>query len=461
MKTPFLIIGGGLSGLAAAIRLSHYCQDVLLLEQHSRIGGLNSYYYRNKHVLETGLHAITNYAPPEEKRAPINKLFRQLKIKRSSIKLHQQLKSEIIFSKHASLLFSNDEDLLISQIEEVFPESSSRFINLVEEIKVHNPFLPTKFTSTKKVLETKLQNPLLVEMLLCPLCYYGSSIENDMDYNQFVIMFKSIFLEGMFRPEGSMKDFLDTLRYHFERNGGKLMTGKKVTKILCTGKTVHGVELADGEIIETDHILSTIGYEETLELLDAPSPANAMGRLGFIESIFLVPANSATNLPKDKTILFFNTQEHFHYQRPSEPVDFTSGVLCFPQNFVKAEQKDTTEIRVTHLANYHQWNNAYQSRENYKEMKNISSEKSVAVAEKIIGNFSHNIVYKDTFTPVTIKRYTSKKEGAIYGNPLKIKDGDIGYQNLFLAGTDQGFLGIIGSMLSGVSIANQHFLPKI
>jgi phytoene dehydrogenase-like protein len=75
--------------------------------------------------------------------------------------------------------------------------------------------------------------------------------------------------------------------------------------------------------------------------------------------------------------------------------------------------------------------------------------------------FTHSIVFEDTFTPVTIERYTSKHMGAIYGNPIKIKDGDIGFKNLFLAGTDQGFLGIVGSMLSGVSIANQHILPKL
>ena len=86
---------------------------------------------------------------------------------------------------------------------------------------------------------------------------------------------------------------------------------------------------------------------------------------------------------------------------------------------------------------------------------------SLAVAEKILGNFAEDIVYRDTFTPLTIERFTAKKEGAIYGNPSKIKDGDIGYDNLFLAGTDQGFLGIVGAMLSGVSIINQHILTRI
>ncbi len=37
----------------------------------------------------------------------------------------------------------------------------------------------------------------------------------------------------------------------------------------------------------------------------------------------------------------------------------------------------------------------------------------------------------------------------------------MGYENLVLAGTDQGFLGIVGAMLSGVAMVNRHILSKI
>ena len=60
MQASFVVIGGGLSGLAAAIRLARYNENVLVLERHSRVGGLNSYYYRNNRLFETGLHAIRN-----------------------------------------------------------------------------------------------------------------------------------------------------------------------------------------------------------------------------------------------------------------------------------------------------------------------------------------------------------------------------------------------------------------
>ena len=77
---------------------------------------------------------------------------------------------------------------------------------------------------------------------------------------------------------------------------------------------------------------------------------------------------------------------------------------------------------------------------------------------KIVGNYGRDIVYQDSFTPLTIERFTGKDQGAVYGSPVKIKDGRTPMQNLFIAGTDQGFLGIVGSMLSGVTIVNQHLL---
>ncbi|MDR0351337.1 MAG: NAD(P)-binding protein, partial [Puniceicoccales bacterium] len=45
-KYDSIIIGAGLSGLAAGIRLAQFGKKVLLLEKHYDIGGLNSFYNR-------------------------------------------------------------------------------------------------------------------------------------------------------------------------------------------------------------------------------------------------------------------------------------------------------------------------------------------------------------------------------------------------------------------------------
>lgn len=461
MKVPFLIIGGGLSGLAAAIRFARYSPDVLLLEQHHRLGGLNSYYSRNNQLFETGLHAITNYASKEKKQAPLNKLFRQLKLSRKDFVLYPQIQSEIHFSRQNRLLFSNDFALLKEQVCEKFPESASGFLRLVDEIDLFDPFIPSPFRSAKKFLLSFLGDKVLTEMLLCPLMYYGSSVENDMDLSQFIIMFRSIFQEGMFRPAGTMKDFLESLHNHFLAFGGKTSLQCRVKKILYSGTRAHGVELDDGQQIKCDYLLSTVGLSETLQLLDKKDIYSSEKRLGFVESIFLVDAKAAPHLPKDRTILFFNTPSRFNYARPETAVDFDSGVICLPGNFLGRPKLDSVEIRTTHLANFHIWKKLRKSNGLYASTKQDIARITQEIAEKYIGRFSDLVSFQDTFTPLTITRFTAKKEGAIYGCPTKIKDGTIGFSNLFLAGTDQGFLGIVGSMLSGVSMVNQHILPKL
>jgi phytoene dehydrogenase-like protein len=461
VKVPFLVIGSGLSGLAAAIRYARFSPDVLILEKHTRIGGLNSFYYRNGTLIETGLHAITNYADPKNKKAPLNQLFRQLKLNRKQFLIREQMVSEICFPNRESLIFSNNFEIFHEQVISKFPHSAQGFVNLLAAIDSFDPFQPKAFLSAKTFLLHHLKDPLLVDLVLCPLMFYGSSIENDMDFGQFVIMFRSIFQEGMFRPQGTIKDFLDLLFNHYEHFGGKIRLQSPVVRILHENNRASGVALETGEVIRCDKMLSTIGYSETMKLLGHETSDDSGNRLGFVESIFQLPVSHRKRLPCDRTIIFYNTSEKFLYERPRDSVDYNSGVICFPSNFKGVEPHGYFEIRATHLANYFSWKSLQKDRASYLAKKAETSRRSSETIEKIIGKFRGNIVYEDTFTPLTVERFTAKKEGAIYGSPKKFKNGKMGYDNLFLAGTDQGFLGIIGSMLSGVSMVNQHILPAL
>ena len=462
MHSRFLVIGAGLSGLAAAIRLARFNENVLLIEKHSRAGGLNSYYYRDSYLFETGLHAITNYAPRSVKKAPLNRLLRQLKISRDELNFHQQIRSEINFSGEHTLLFSNDFKELLSEIEKKFASNADAFSRLVKKINEYDPFRPAPYISSREVLQSFIDDPRLVDMILCPLLYYGSSWENDIDFSQFVIMFRSIFLEGMFRPAGSIKQFLDILLDKLEHFGGRIRFGSGVQCISYKDNKVDAVILDNDERITCDFIVSTVGSEETEILLGRKPCASAAKRLCFIENIFQLPFSSRSALPSDRTCIFYNNSERFAYREPSESVDLSSGVICLPFNFQGLDGvRDFVEVRTTHLANFDIWHTVSADRHRYEQLKQEKARISSAIAEKIIGPFSDQITFQDTFTPITIQRYTGKIQGAIYGSPVKIKDGRTDYQNLIIAGTDQGFLGIIGSMLSGVSMVNQHILSRL
>src|SRR5687767_7158107 len=99
MHYDVAIIGAGMSGLAAGVRLAHFGRRVCILEKHSVWGGLNSFYKKDGHHFDTGLHAVTNYVPPGYKgpRPPLSRVMRQLRIKAEDIELDPQTYSEIVF----------------------------------------------------------------------------------------------------------------------------------------------------------------------------------------------------------------------------------------------------------------------------------------------------------------------------------------------------------------------------
>lgn len=451
-----IIIGGGLSGLAAGIRAARFGQKVLILEQHWQPGGLNSYYYRQGHVLETGLHAMTNYAPPEVKNAPLNRLFRQLKLSRKKFVTRQQFCSEIVFPD-LSLCFSNDLEMLIQEIAEKFPAAIDDFLHLVERVREFNPFAAGPWRSAREFLTGILHNRKLEDMLLLPLMVYGNSEEHDMDLAQFVIMFQALFLEGFFRPRDTIKELLEMLVDQFKRFDGEIRYRARVDTLRAKGNRFHSVVLEDGQEITCDAVLSTVGIPGTARLsgwkLDK---ARYSGRMSFMETISLIPQSKRGKLKNDRTIIFYNNRTELSYCRPREAIDPAWGVICFPENFEGIGEVDPFQVRVTNAANYEAWLGLEQ--EAYNELKQQCVARSVEQVRKIVGNYQEDVVYIDSFTPLTIERFTSKAEGAVYGSPVKMKDGRTPYDNLFIAGTDQGFLGIVGSMLSGVSIVNQHLL---
>jgi phytoene dehydrogenase-like protein len=85
-------------------------------------------------------------------------------------------------------------------------------------------------------------------------------------------------------------------------------------------------------------------------------------------------------------------------------------------------------------------------------------DRMVASAVRFIPDFRSRVIETDMFTPTTIRRYTGHENGAVYGAPHKQLDGRTHLDNVFLCGTDQGFCGIVGSIISGIAMANRHCL---
>ena len=493
------IIGAGLSGLAAGIRCAYFEKNVHVFERHTTIGGLNSFYRLRRRDHDVGLHAVTNYAPPGTRRGPMAKLLKALRLRWDDFALRPQLGSRIAFPE-ASLAMSNDAELLRSEIASRFPGQIDGFDRLRAHVLAFDAVaLDQEPLSAREVVGEYLSDRLLIDMLFCPLSYYGSAVPGDMDFSQFCIMWAAVFEEGFARPYGGVRPLMKTIVKQFREFGGQLHLRQGVRRIVTEGEQAIGLVLDDGTEVTADRILSSAGALETARLckVDLPAapprqaptaqtstsaafdvsqmPPPPEERLGFCESIYVLD-RSVRDLGSRDTIVFFggfanladphvnpdDDHSRFRYEVPQHAIDSGSGVICSPNNFAYDPSEgdpaaDLPEgiLRVTCLANPGFWTTADDA--TYEAAK-VEALQQLAEAAAPLSlhplECAAQVLDTDLFTPRTVAKYTGHPHGAIYGAPKKHLDGATEFENLQLIGTDQGFLGIVGAMLSGISIAN-------
>lgn len=456
-----IIIGAGMSGLAAGIRLAYYDQKVCILERHTTIGGLNSFYRLRGRDYDVGLHAVTNFTPKGAKKGPLAKLLRQLKFHWDDFALAPQIGSQIAFPG-VRLNFANDISLLECEIADAFPSQRDNFQRLLARIVDYDDLNDELFhLSSRQILEEIFTEPLLVEMLLCPLMWYGNAREEDMDWGQFCIMFRSVFLEGFCRPLAGVRLILKNLVRRFREVGGELKLRSGVSRIKVDGDQAVGVVLDNGQEITGRRILSSAGLVETMRMCDhltAAEPARA-GRMSFIETVSVLD-RPPKELGYDRTIVFFNDSEKFDWRPPDDTLcDVRTGVICSPNNYAYppgAGELPDGVIRITAIADHDRWS---QLDEPHYEVEKLRwYDRTSASAVRFVPDFRSHVIETDMFTPKTIRRFTWHDNGAVYGAPEKRLDGTTHLKNLFLCGTDQGFVGIVGSIISGIAMANRHCL---
>ena len=250
------------------------------------------------------------------------------------------------------------------------------------------------------MLAGTLGDPLLREMLLCPVMFYGSASEHDLDWASFSVLFRSIFLEGLSRPRGGIRVVIKHLVRRFKELGGEIRLRAGVKQIVSDNDRAVGVILDDGTEISARQIISSAGVNETLRLCPCESgvagversepPASSSGKLTFIESICTLDCQPR-ELGYDETIVFYNSSEKFNYAQPTDLADLTSGIVCSPNNYCytdgpgKVEPAEGT-VRLTALANYDRW--MALAPEEYQAQKHLWHERLLETAATVRARLS-------------------------------------------------------------------------
>ncbi|MEM1026021.1 MAG: NAD(P)/FAD-dependent oxidoreductase [Myxococcota bacterium] len=456
MQFDVVIVGAGLSGLAAGIRLAQYEKKVLILEKHYLWGGLNSFYKRSGHLFDVGLHALTNWAEPDApkgRRNPLQRVLRQLRLRREDLDLVPQGRSSIRVGGE-ELVLTNDFEAIVEEVARLFPGERDGFVRLAQDLESYPAAMENRvFISSRERLQDYLHEPLLIEMLLCPMFFYGNAKEHDIDWWELGVLFNSILREGLGRPSAGMRPFLAQLRQRFSDLGGELWTRSAVQAIHSKDDGV-AVEITGKGTVHGRSVLSSAGSRETERLLGR-QPTERDPRLGFAETIWVLDRPLA-ELGFEDCVTFFSHGDRMIWEDPETDVDLRSGVLCCPNNYPDASEPKAPILRATHLASSRRWFD--KSEEQYGRDKEAFVRGSTESVSALVGPYRPHVRFTDAFTPRTIHRFTGHEGGAIYGAPRKHRNAETGSKGVYLIGTDQGMSGIVGAMLSGVTVANERIL---
>ena len=213
---------------------------------------------------------------------------------------------------------------------------------------------------------------------------------------------------------------------------------------------------------EGKQVLSSAGYVETMRMCDdiRRVDQSEAGRMSFVESVSVLDCKPS-DLGFDETIVFFNDSDQFHWHDAETVVDCRTGVVCSPNNYLyESDDEDASlpdgVMRITAIANFDTWTSMEEAQYALEKLKRY--DEVCASAVRFVPDFRGHVIDTDFFTPKTIRRFTWHDNGAVYGAPRKRLDGTTDVENLYICGTDQGFVGIVGAIVSGISIANQHLL---
>jgi all-trans-retinol 13,14-reductase len=262
--------------------------------------------------------------------------------------------------------------------------------------------------------------------------------------------------------------------------GGEVMTNAEVVKINCNSEKITSVQLANGDVIESDCFISNIHPQSTLEKMDTPLIRKAYRtRISELE-------NTISNFTiyikfKKEATPYLNYNYYFYEQDDVWKKQFYDPKQ-WPENFLYMHQcvedqaifADSAElIGYMRYEEVKQWENTTIGKrgQDYLEFKEEKAWKLLQKLEKCFPGINAAIDTCYTSSPLTYRDYTATKEGSMYGIA---RDKNFPAQtlvsqrtkipNLFMTGQNinsHGILGVtIGAMITCAEFLGMNHIIK-
>lgn len=404
------VIGGGLGGMTAANRLARLGHSVLLLEQHTMLGGLATWFKRKGYIFDVALHGF-----PVGMKKTCRKYW-----SREIADLIVPLKDIRFDNPQFSLQTTFDEIDFKRLLREHFGISQETIDAFFADVRGMNFFDDQRMT-TRGLFEKYFPGRAdVVRFLMEPITYANGSTLDEPAIT-YGIVFSNFMSKGVYTFEGGTDRLLDMMGKELIANGVDIRTRALVEKVEVEDGSVSGL-VVNGQTVRARSVLSNANLLTTVRDMvgDEHFPA------AFFEEAEEVRINNSScqvymairrgeSIDHIGDLLFTSTVDHFDAVAICAR-HITSRTFSVYYPYTRPGLEQYTVVASTN-ANYGDWGGL--SDDEYAASKADLIEDTLNALTKYIPNIRDIVDHVEAATPKTFERYTRHIRGSSFGTKFE------------------------------------------
>lgn len=492
-----VIIGSGIGGLTTAALLSDLGWKVCVLEQHYTAGGYTHSYDRNGYEWDVGVHYIGDVgiqtrtwkmfdflSGGELKWAPMDDEYDRFHVGErvvSAIKGKQQFRENLCRHFPAETKAIDGYMRLLDRVGKALPAYAMRKLLKPWQYVLAWPYLKFKipallFRNTHEVLSELTSD----QDLIAVLCGQWGDMGLPPKRSAFMVhaMIARHYMHGGYYPVGGSWRIAETIIPRIQQTGGEVFTYAKVKQILLRGRTVTGLQMADGHRIDCDCVISSAGVSNTFSRLLPTDAVRGAGYEKLLKQVRPSVAHLGVYIGLKETAEQLGLPKTNYWIYPDN--DFDGAVESFMDDpeapfpvvyisFPSAKDPDyarrrpgTATIEIVAPAPFgwfEKWHGTAwgQRGEEYEAFKDRLAERLLSHVYDKLPQLNGKIDYYEVSTPLSTEYFCAYEKGELYGlehDATRLRQNWLGprtrFNGLWLTGQDVLTCGVTGAMMAGL-----------
>jgi phytoene dehydrogenase-like protein len=434
MSKSIVIIGAGISGLAAGVYARMNGYEVRIVEAQSLPGGMCTSWKRKGYLIDGSCHWVTGSGPA----GSFYKVWRELGAIQGRRYVDYECFASFTGTDGRVFRLYTDIDRLERHMKELSPSDAApaeelcglirkfasfgmpvgkpaELMNVWDGIKMARWFAPWMklFAQTGSLtvssFSARFKDPLIRDGIANAM--YGASES----LFPLIMTMGTMSLKTAGYPLGGSLEFAKSIEDRFLKLGGAVHYGARVDKVLERSGRATGARLSDGTVIEADYVISACDLRATLyglldgkridpvhrELLDSGTLMNPMLQVSFGVNMDLSGGPAAMSegfklpAPVDlggRKLEWFNVK-NYSFDPATAPAGKTTLVSMF-------------------IADWPYWERLKGDPAAYTAEKERTAKVCIDALEARYPGIRGRIEMTDVATPLTYERYTGNWKGA-------------------------------------------------